>query len=76
MNWKKLEGYPSLHQEVATTSLPDGREVSIWQSITNGATYIVVDSVWHYATLHDILGDYLAVAEGDTELQEQQATNP
>ena len=35
LNWKKLKGYPTLHQEVAATSLPDGGEVNTRQSITN-----------------------------------------
>ena len=72
MNWKKLEGFPSLHQEVATTTLPDGREVSILRSITDGTTYILIDSVWHYVTLQDLLGNYLAVVHGDTDLQDRQ----
>ena len=64
MNWKRLEGSPSLHQEMGALSLPDGRFVSIRRSITNGNTYVLIDEVWHYITLDDILTDYLSVVEG------------
>ena len=66
MNWKRLEGSPSLHQEVATLTLPDDRFVSIRQSVVNGNTYVLINDVWHYVTLRDILADYLAAVEGDT----------
>ena len=64
MIWKRLEGYPSLHQEMAALTLDDGRFVSIRRSIANGNTYVLIDDVWHYVTLDDILADYLAVVEG------------
>ena len=68
MNWKRLEGSPSLHQEMAALTLDDGRWVSIRRSIANGNTYVLIDDVWHYATLDDILTDYLDVIEGETQL--------
>ena len=64
MIWKRLEGSPSLHQEMAALTLDDGRFVSIRRSIANGNTYVVIDDLWHYVTLDDILADYLAVVEG------------
>lgn len=68
MNWKRLEGSPSLHQEMAALTLDDGRWVSIRRSIANGNTYVLIDDVWHYVTLDDILTDYLDVIEGETQL--------
>ena len=70
MNWKRLEGSPSLHQEMAALTLDDGRFVSIRRSIVNGNTYVLIDDVWHFVTLDDILNDYLAVIEGDTNQRE------
>ena len=70
MIWKRLEGSPSLHQEMAALTLDDGRFVSIRRSIANGNTYVLIDDVWHYVTLDDILSDYLAVIEGDSHRQE------
>ena len=69
MNWKRLEGSPSLHQEMAALTLDDGRWVSIRRSIANGNTYVLIDDVWHYVTLDDILTDYLDVIEGETQLR-------
>ena len=70
MIWKRLEGSPSLHQEMAALTLDDGRFVSIRRSIANGNTYVLIDDVWHYVTLDDILSDYLDVIEGDSHRQE------
>ena len=70
MNWKRLEGSPSLHQEMAALTLDDGRWVSIRRSVANGNTYVLIDDVWHYVTLEDILADYLAVIEGGPIRQE------
>ena len=70
MHWKRLEGSPSLHQEMAALALPDGRFVSIRRSITNGNTYVLINDVWYYVTLEDILADYLAVVEGRSDLLE------
>ena len=70
MIWKRLEGSPSLHQEMAALTLDDGRFVSIRRSIANGNTYVLIDDVWHYVTLDDILSDYLAVIEGDSHQHE------
>ena len=68
MNWKRLEGSPSLHQEMAALTLPDGRFVSIRRSIANGNTYVVMNSdIWHYVTLEDILNDFLAVVDRTNE---------
>ena len=44
--------------------------MSIRRSIANGNTYVLIDYVWHYVTLDDILNDYLAVIEGDTNQRE------
>ena len=39
-------------------------------TIANGNTYVLIDDVWHYVTLDDILSDYLAVIEGDSHRHE------
>ena len=64
-----MEGSPSLHQEMAALTLDDGRWVSMRRSIANGNTYVLIDDVWHYVTLDDILTDYLDVIEGATQLR-------
>ena len=69
MNWKRLEGSPSLHQEMAALTLDDGRWLSIRRSIANGNTHVLIDDVWHYVTLDDILTDYLDLIEGATQLR-------
>ena len=63
MNWKRLEGSPSLHQEMAALTLDDGRFVSIRRSSSS-------TTCGTYVTLDDILTDYLAVIEGDTNQRE------
>ncbi len=55
---------------MAALTLDDGRWVSIRRSIANGNTYVVIDDVWHYVTLDDILSDYLAVIEGENNQRE------